>query len=213
MKRIFFIFILLLTPYLATARDTPIIIYFGGADSQKTDLDRCFPNFRNYGYPVSQVAQDALVQEIKQNPRRSYILAGHSSGSRYAINIAKAEGIATRSRLTLVSLDGFAPRGVPQSVRRICWNAANRSTNSRSRNFSSMTLGNNCGEVHTHYTSRCGSASKWCLHFSVVNPATPTNLNDWAREGYNGCSESGLEWLQLEQTAPDPSTTSQGSAR
>lgn len=197
---ILLIFLTLIASLPIQGDDLPSIIYFGGVGSEKKVLDQCFPSFRNYEYPVSLADQNKLVEEIKKYPQKKYIIAGHSSGSQYAINIMKTEKLPNHYRMTLVNLDGFAPRGVPLSVRRVCWNAENHLNQVKSRNFASMSLENNCSEVHTHSTLHCKSLSKWCLHFSVVNPDTPENLDNLA-QGYKNCSEDKLKWLQFERKA------------
>lgn len=115
------------------------VFYFGGVKSQKAVLDRCFPNFRNFSYPLSEKDQSDLIEEVKSHPEQKYLLVGHSSGTSYAMNIVKAAGIRNRSRLTFIDLDGFAPVGVPSNVRTVCWSAKNK-LGKKSRNYSSMNL-------------------------------------------------------------------------
>lgn len=179
--------ILLFTSMSAFA--APEVIFFGGAQSQQAPMNSCFPRFKNFPYPA-QGGVDSMLKQINSpaNKDKPYLIAGHSSGAKYANMLAS--GAVNPSRITLVDLDGYAPRSVPKAVRRICWKA----TNGRglwSRNAGSMSSGNNCGEVKTHVASQC--STPWCLHFSLVNLVVPGDLRDstWITQGYKNCQANG----------------------
>jgi hypothetical protein len=183
-----------LTPALAS---TPVV-FFGGVASNTAVLNHCFPTFRNHGYNEGAAAVREEVAEINAHPDEHYIVAGHSSGAAYANEVASR--VVHPERITLVDLDGFAPVGVPKAVQRVCWKAeGGRSGHLQSRNAGAMTKANNCEEVRVHQDSHCDTV--WCMHFSLVNPDSPADLasggrDPWTRMGYEGCSESRLEWLR-----------------
>jgi hypothetical protein len=200
MKSLLILLSLVLVPHSVFGE--PKVVYFGGVDAQKSVLNKCFPSFENYGYPASSAQQRAVIDEINANPNQQYIIAGHSSGALFADNVAKAK-LVNPSRITLVDLDGYAPRGVPSDIRRVCWRAASTShPGLTSRNFSSMVSANNCEVVHTHSDAHCSTV--WCMHFSIVDPNTPSGLGNgtWETQGYSGCSAKNLEWLNAELQTP-----------
>lgn len=172
------------------------VFYFGGAKSSKSLLNRCFPEFNNFAFPPSDKEISAIIEEIKANPNQKYLLVGHSAGSIYAMNIAKASGIINRSRLTLIVLDGFRPKEIPANIRTVCWSARNKS-GKKSRNYSSMQS-DTCNEKYTMNADHCDSSSEWCLHFSVANPSTPAKLTDWGGHGYDDCAKDQAEWMKME---------------
>ena len=187
-----FMGILLLVAPIARASDNKIFL-FGGVASRKAEISSCYrdPRYTNFGYPAEdQVAK--VVAEINNHPDKAYTIAGHSSGAQYANMVAQQ--VENPERITLVDLDGFAPRNVPAAVKRVCWKAVNGKGLS-SRNAGSMTAGNNCQIVKTHLAPAC--RTKWCLHFSLVNPNAPEDLNSatWRTHGYRDCTPN-LEWLE-----------------
>ena len=195
-----------------SARADVKVIYFGGATAKKSVLNQCFPDFENYGYPASSAAQNNVVNEINAHPNQQYIIAGHSSGALFADNVAKAK-LLNPSRITLVDLDGYAPRNVPSAIKRVCVRAASTShPGLHSRNYDSMNKSNNCEYVFTHSDAHCSSKNPkdmaWCLHFSIVNPQTPSGLGsgNWSSQGYKGCSEANLDWLNSTLKIGKPAT-------
>jgi hypothetical protein len=189
------LFILIFAGSFLQAQEVKVF-YFGGVKSQKQVLDRCYPDFRNFAYPLSEKEQKDLIEEIKSHPQQKYLLVGHSKGTSYAMNIVKAPGISNRSRLTLIDLDGFAPVGVPSNVRTVCWNAKNTS-GKKSRNYSSMRA-ETCNEKYTVNADHCDVSSDWCLHFAVANPSVPAKLTDWGGHGYDDCAKETAEWVKME---------------
>jgi hypothetical protein len=178
------------------------VIFFGGAQSKKSVLDACFPNFQNFGYPPPANTVAAVIAEINRNPDQTYLIVGHSSGAEPANQVAtgikkgrQTLKIANPDRITLMSLDGYAPSGVPKNIKRICWNASGGASKKpiKSRNFASMTTKNGCGQVKTYQDDHCKDV--WCMHFTLVNQSAPASLDKtWKTQGYDGCSESQLPW-------------------
>ncbi len=190
------LFLVLLLPAVAFA--APKVILFGGAASQKGVLDKCFPNFENYGYPADG-AVAGVIKKINDNPDQEYIVAGHSSGAKYS-NMVGQGNLKNPDRIKIISLDGFAPRSVPKSIKnRICWNAKGGTTGRiQSRNYGSMSTANNCSEVKTKQNSTCSTV--WCMHFAMMNHQVPSNLdqggpNHWVTAGYKGCSPN-VDWAK-----------------
>lgn len=216
----------LLTPLLflclvSSAQAAEKVIFFGGAQSKTAALDRCFPGFENHGYADGSVQR--VIDEIRAHPENHYTVVGHSSGAAYANTVARAVALGFKGdrrqkarapvadRITLIDLDGFAPRSVPASVPRKCWHAKGGTSGKLvSRNYSSMSADNNCSEVHTYEDSHCKTV--WCLHFTLVNPRTPATIAGgywtggrkgvgryvpatWVPHGYDNCSQSSLPWL------------------
>lgn len=181
----------LLAAGLAPAAHAAKTIFFGGVASQASTMARCYPNFVNIGYPAdNQVSR--VINMINADPGNHYMVAGHSSGAKYAN--AVATGVRNKAQITLVDIDGFAPRAVPKAVKTVCW----RATNGRglySRNAGSMTPGNGCDIVRTQVQSRCTTA--WCLHFAPINLNVPGGLNDstWISQGYRNCAPNHA-WAQ-----------------
>lgn len=183
----------------AFAGDTKYI-FFGGAQSDKATLDTCLPgsNFERFAYPITSEERTALLKEINLHPNTSYVLVGHSSGSASAIEIASDKKLKNREHVSLVDLDGFSPREVPAPIRRVCWRAKNEK-NLESRNYAVMTQENGCDEVHTQTATNCNTV--WCLHFLLVNPSTPADLDEssMGESGYLGCTTKNLGWLDYEK--------------
>jgi hypothetical protein len=202
------------------------VIFFGGSMSQKAVLDRCFPGFVNSGYPAGNNVQAAIDEIRAHPENHYTVVGHSSGakyanlvvgsvvrgfkGNRRQAPAAPVDP----SQVTLIDLDGYAPDGVPKSVpRRVCWHAQGGvSGKIKSRNYSSMSPDRNCTEVHTYQDNHCKTV--WCMHFTVVNPQTPDLLGSgyyvkggkgrkgrfvsepWYTDGYNGCSQASLPWLQ-----------------
>ncbi|MGZ3710390.1 MAG: hypothetical protein ACXVBE_01485 [Bdellovibrionota bacterium] len=170
----------------------PSIFLFGGATSTKSQVQGCYPaaKVEAFGYPPAGGEMGRVIATINANPDRKFIVAGHSSGAKYANRVASQ--VKNPSRITLVDLDGYAPRSVPKAVHRVCWKAVNGSKLA-SRNAPSMAQSNNCEVVKTYTSATC--KTRWCLHFALVNKNVPGNLNDrsWITQGYKSCS-ANLDW-------------------
>jgi hypothetical protein len=218
MQKVVLSLLLFTSSCAAFADSAPIVIYFGGVGSTKPQIDACYVTSENYGYPVSANVQASLIAKIKANPTQRYILAGHSAGSTTAIAVATQAGVVNPSRLTLVDLDGFVPKGVPSKIRRVCWDAKRISTTgeviSVSRGFPYLKNARSVCEVKTHEDHHCSTSSPWCLHFSLVNPDTAANLQH-TTTGYDGCNPYQTpEWLQdaLDGATPTDATDAGASA-
>lgn len=159
-------------------------IYFGGVGAQSKITKGCYPQLNNYGYPVSGASLAALITKINKDPNAKFTLVGHSSGARYSNYLAAR--VKNPGRITVVALDGFAPRGLPKAVNTVCWKA-NNGRGVSSRNAGSMAKGNGCKIVKTQVAKRC--ETPWCLHFALVNTNAPARLNggNFISSGYNSC--------------------------
>lgn len=165
------------------------IFFFGGAQAQGNQMKACYPKYVNISWAEGQSSISKVVGEINkpENVNKEYVIAGHSSGAKWANMVALRA--KNPKRIKLRDLDGFAPDNpgrVPQAVDRVCWRATN-GKGLNSRNFKSMNTGRNCGSVKTHTAPHC--KTQWCLHFSMINPNVPANLHDksWVAQGYKGC--------------------------
>lgn len=135
---------------------------------------------------------EKLVSEINSSPTKEFVLAGHSSGSALAIEIAKK--IKNTRRLKLIVLDGFIP---PPDLRsRIttqCWSAAaGEEENIRALNYNGMQT---CESHYVYRPYKCGTPM--CLHFSLVNSNAKKEVVDKANfkeSGYKDFSPN-LLWL------------------
>ncbi len=182
--------LLLATPKMAHSEEAKVI-FFGGSTSTKSVMSACYPHSENFGYHASAHVKE-VVKEINSHPSQNYIVAGHSSGAKYANSVARK--VARPQQITLVDLDGYAPRKIPSAVKRVCWNATNGRGLS-SRNANSMTTGNNCQIIKTQTAPSC--RTKWCLHFSIINLNVPGNLNNktWISQGYRNCAPN-MNWAK-----------------
>lgn len=191
------ILIALVTGGTSSAQSAPLgpIFFFGGAQSKSSEMNACYPTTNNIAYSVgrSGVTKVLGVINSSRNSTRRYTIVGHSSGAKYANMVAnKAKN---PDRITLIMLDGYAPRSVSKKVgRRVCWRASN-DKRLLSRNYYSAQKSNNCTEVHTYRASHC--KTKWCLHFSLVNTRVPAGLDNgnWFFAGYRGC-QPNLNWMK-----------------
>jgi hypothetical protein len=141
----------------------------------------------------SQIKQ--VVNEINTHPDTHYIIVGHSSGA--ALSDTVAGQIQNSAQIQLVSLDGFAPS--PALQKRLNGAHADRPGalcvsahhgGMESRNASSMQA---CANHRQYADNHCQSV--WCLHFSLVDKATPSSLgSNFPRDGYDGC-DTNVDWL------------------
>jgi hypothetical protein len=164
----------------------------------------------------SEAATLLITPALKQllspaNSKRKFVIAGHSSGAAMANRVARealSRNPRLASRLTLVALDGFIPSASLRSrVPVICVGA--RSEHGVSRNFSGMqkcnedtrSAGGNPSRTWVYRDQRAKACqTPWCLHFTVINKATPPTLGQktWSRRGYEGCTgNANVDWLAL----------------
>jgi len=199
----------------------PLVIYFGGKGSTQAQMDMWKAaaahanrdyDYEAIPYPTTASSQyasavshgAALIEKYAERLNklngREVIIAGHSSGSALAIELAKRLNKPTTFRL--VNLDGFrVPVEVQRKIRTTCWSAKNESTGTTANNYSTMR--SSCGANFRQFTSTSKSCtSAWCLHFSLVN------LNSGPGGGYS--NRANLEWLK--GSAPAPAATAGGSA-
>lgn len=179
---LFLAFCLLSTPSQAAEKT----FFFGGAQAQKGQMDACIGGTKNFGMAQWQSGVSAALAEMNApaNLNKPYTVVGHSSGAKYANQVASQA--RNPQRITLIDLDGFAPRNVPKGVNRVCWKATNGRGLS-SRNAGSMAPSNGCQTVKTATAPQCSTT--WCLHFALVNANVPGNLNNstWVSQGYSHC--------------------------
>jgi hypothetical protein len=169
----------------------PKVILFGGVGSTTSMMNACSDqNFWNIGYNLAPGQVDRVVAEIDANPHQPYIIAGHSSGAEYSNEVGRK--VKNPRQVSIISLDGFAPRDLQRRMQTACWYASN-GKGLRSRNAESMTE-ENCGTVKYFVAPHCKTA--WCLHFALVNRAAPADLSGstFRSEGYRDC-EANTGWL------------------
>lgn len=224
MKRALFAGLLaLLFPFELSASQETKVLYFGGHGFSRANAEhweKCAKAKRPEGYEFQAFpylgvatktakafsAQQAVagasrfipevVREIGANPGRSFVLAGHSSGS--AITNEVMARLKSHANVRLVTLDGFFPRGVQDrpGVHATCWWAEN-AAGLRSLNAKSMR--GNCRNSRRFADEARRCQSKHCLHFLLVMLSTPRNLGKatYASQGYQGC-DPNLIWLDEE---------------
>ena len=131
----------------------------------------------------SRAAILKIVAEINSAPAgRSFVLAGHSSGSAVTNKIAKL--VQDKSKIKLLVLDGFLPRNTGlQSEQIECWSAvSSQNHNLHSRNAATMR---SCPGRYRE-TARPNCSTPMCLHYAVVTK----NPNS----GYHNM-DPNLDWL------------------
>ncbi len=218
-KQICLIIFLVFSSSLCKAEDEPMIIYFGGAGTSQEQMN-CWEQgaekitkFKNYkfkaiAYPLGASSEqesvlskgadlyDAVANVINRNPKKKFILVGHSSGA--ALANKAAELVKDSAQIELFDLDGFVPsKDLQKKVKTTCVHAINRNLGIKSKNANDVS--GKCVTDRQYIDYQC--KTEWCLHYSLVNKSTPPNLNkDTAkREGYLGC-ETNLDWLEAPNT-------------
>lgn len=185
MKGIFsLIFLCGLTP-LAHART----VFVGGVGSQSSTLRACFPGMQTFGLSDAQERVSTIAASLNQllAAGEKVKIVGHSTGATVAEHIALKIKPEYRANIELVELDGIGSLktqlAIPNSS---CWYAVGKS-GARSRNASSMVQ---CKHPHPISNNTCHT--QWCLHFALVNPNVPANLNGgtFRYQGYSGCGGS-----------------------
>jgi hypothetical protein len=196
-----FLFVIALT--LSNARLASAVKphFFGGVGSTQRGTSSCYPNMETFGYPAANSVK-SVVAAINASPNEPVTLVGHSSGASYVNQIASQ--VKNPGRITLVSLDGFTPKGVPKSVNRTCWKATN-GHGTWSKNAQYMTTANGCGTVKTFTLPHCETA--WCLHFALVNLNAPKDLSakNFIQHGYDNCKPN-RNWLRGEKAPVSKAT-------
>ncbi len=168
----------------------PVLIFFGGHGSSKADMDSWNAQasekysdnselqIRSHALPTKNWSQkmvladaSGLIQEVtqqidKSNGKVDYYLAGHSSGSAIATEVARR--VKSKSNLHLVILDGFYPDGISDEVDTSCWSARSADGPLKSINYAGMKQ---CSNFHELKVSGC--RTEMCLHFALVNQKAP----------------------------------------
>ncbi|MFO0893193.1 MAG: hypothetical protein U0790_29150 [Isosphaeraceae bacterium] len=185
------------------------VYFFGGYEATQADIDLWLrsarqqkPNIAFFGFrwpestpstPADKVVKgsrkdgqfkSALDAIQADNADRIYIV-GHSSGC--AIANAVDNGLKDKSKLVLVSLDGFIPDGeqLKRSTTQV-WAAICDGV--KSRNYHEK-LGS---RLKVYQATDCKTG--WALHFSVVNAAATDRLVPTRQKGYLHC-QANLVWL------------------
>ncbi len=185
------------------------VYFFGGYEASQPDIDLWLrsakqqkPNVAFFGFPwpadTQSTPDDSVVKGAKKSglyksavnaiqacgADKIYIV-GHSSGC--AIANAVDNGLTDKSKIVLVSLDGFTPD--PDQLKR----------------SSTQVWGATCdGKTSRNYHGGLGSRLKvypatdcktdWALHFSLVNTAATDKSVPTRQKGYFQC-EANLMWL------------------
>lgn len=169
------------------------VIFFGGVAATISQIKSCYPNFLKtyaWGAGAPGVNEAANLMNAPANKKKHYLIAGHSSGARYANQLAMK--VVNPERITLVDLDGFAPDQARKRIKdTTCWRAS--AGKSLSRNYGSMTAGR-CGKVETFTKAKqCNNAA--CLHFALVNANAKVSYANWLVKGYSNCKPN-RDWIK-----------------
>jgi hypothetical protein len=184
------------------------VVFFGGYQASQADMDlwqtsaeqqRNDVNFDTFPYPGSadytdggavsgfgKKGFDGAIQKIKDCGADTLFIVGHSSGCAIANELnSRLEG--DHSQITLVDLDGFAPRAdqiKKSSVQ--AWCAEGSGGKGQSLHWAS-------GKKKFIASS---ATEKWSLHFSMVNIAATNAItrDNYKSKGYAGCV-ANLCWL------------------
>lgn len=223
---------------ISAAEAATTVIYFGGYGASQEQM-KCWEDgarkdpryagydFKAFPYPIGATGAKASVLAAGENtiqrvlkrigemsardPKRKFIIAGHSSGA--ALANAVAERVKNPSQVELVDLDGFAASPLLQKrIKTTCVYAENPNTGLRSRNAGSMTT--NCPKENQKRYPAAQCKTAWCLHFAVVNTKAPPYLgSDFKQNGYKGCGTNLDKWLAASPANREqPETTFQGTA-
>ena len=185
------------------------IFFIGGYEASQSDIDSWLrsarqqkPSMAFFGFPwpddTPSFPADSVVKGSKKSGQyksaldaieacsadKIYIV-GHSSGC--AIANAVDKGLKDKSKLVLVSLDGFIPDGeqLKRSSTQV-WGAVCDGV--KSRNYHER-LGS---RLKVYRATGC--KTQWALHFSVVNAAATDKLVLTRQKGYFQC-QANLAWL------------------
>ncbi len=193
MKTLTGLFLFLVLAPLANAVSDKDVIFFGGVAATNAQIRSCYPNFLKayaWGSGASGVNEAANLMNAPANKKKHYLIAGHSSGARYANQLAMK--VVNPERITLVDLDGFAPDQARKRIKdTTCWRAS--AGKSLSRNYGSMTS-SRCGKVETYTkANQCNNAA--CLHFALVNANAKVNYGNWLVKGYANCKPNRA-WIK-----------------
>jgi hypothetical protein len=185
------------------------VYFFGGYEASQTDIDLWLrstkqqkPNIAFFGFPwpddTPSTPADSVVKGSKKSGQyksaldaiqacsadKIYIV-GHSSGC--AIANAVDNGLKDKSKVVLVSLDGFTPDSeqLKRSSTQV-WGAMCDGV--KSRNYH----GGLGSRLKVYQATDC--KTEWALHFSVVNAAATDKLVPTRQKGYFQCL-ANLVWL------------------
>jgi hypothetical protein len=170
------------------------VIFFGGFQSTKDQIQSCYPDFLKvyeWGAGIAGVDEALAYINSPANRHKHYLIAGHSMGAIYANRVAMRA--LNPDRLTLVGLDGFsAPGEVHLRVKdSTCWRA--KSPDATSMSYGTQRL-EDCGRVRTYSKARqCTNGA--CLHFALVNTSTTVTYLNWLASGYRSCRPN-RDWIK-----------------
>lgn len=104
------------------------------------------------------------VKEINASTGKKYVLVGHSSGSAFAIEIAKK--VKDPKQVSIIILDGFfPPLDLQKKTSIFCWGAYNASDLTiESTNYKLMKT---CQQFREYPSNICKTPD--CLHFSFLD--------------------------------------------
>jgi predicted esterase len=130
---------------------------------------------------------DEAVKKIEDSGADTIFIVGHSSGCAIA-NELNSRLKGDHKNVTLVDLDGFAPR--PKQIKGAsvqAWSAEGSGPKDRSLNWAK-------GKKMYHSAQ---ATKNWSLHFSLVNTAATDDItgDNFETEGYAGCI-ANLDFLK-----------------
>jgi hypothetical protein len=193
MSQFLLLFFLFVVASSAHAMSDKEVVFFGGVAATSAQIRSCYPDFLKayaWGQGASGVNEAANLMNSPANKKKHYLIAGHSSGAKFANQLAMK--VVNPERLTLVDLDGYAPDQAHRKVKdTTCWRAS--SGNALSRNYRSMQA-SRCGKVETYTKAKqCNNGA--CLHFALVNANAKVTYGNWLVKGYSGCRPN-RDWIK-----------------
>lgn len=189
----------------ASAFARPKVILIGGIGSTASQMNRWLANARPKlpGYEVEVVAvspgsryEARIVEEIRNDQDRKFIIAGHSEGASSITRISKQlDALAAQRKINpanirLLKLEGYAwaPKYIPYE----CWYGEGRNGKT-GFNASKMKK---CGASHARRYCNRTCTSEVCLHFSVVNATPPPRLGSGnLSDGYDNLT-ANVSWVK-----------------
>ena len=197
-----FLFSQCLFLHAANAESCPPIrgntIVFGGLGSKTAQMNLCYPNFLALAHEDGPKFIGCLAQQINASKGQKFVIAGLSSGSEDAEDLARL--IRAKNQIRLVLLDGYAytmsQRGADLNPNTACWYAQNTNKKIQGPNAVSMQNPQVCPQPARTFTADWCETTL-CLHLSLVNLEAPSLLsrNNVLTAGLANC-RGNLDWLK-----------------
>lgn len=149
-----------------------------------------YPGDKQYYADAIKSGQSIIkkyTKEINSVPGKKFVLVGHSSGSAFAIEIAKK--VKDPKQVSVIVLDGFYPQLELQKKTSVfCWGAYNASDLSiESTNYKLMKT---CNQFREYPSNVCKTPA--CLHFALLD--AKNTIVSYSQIDFNKIVPN-LEWL------------------